>query len=370
MVNNPDLDCSGGTPKEKESIKFLNSICLNYDLIDISWRTRNPDRKLFSWKQKNPLVQRRLDFWLISDVCQDEVEERNIKTAIRTDHSAITISFNSLDERTRGPSYWKFNSSLVDDENYVLAINQKIPEWLGEFEEVIDKRVLWDLIKYRVRQFTMHYAKEKAQKRRQELVQVERSLRQAEERLAIDPSESNLEILEDLKMKYDSHFDYIAKGAIIRSRANWYEKGEKSNKYFLGLESHRGTKSCIRRLISSDGNLTTNPLKIMKEIEKFYSDLYAANDDTVYENHLFVQGTEIPKLSDDMRNICEGRLSVKECFDCLQSFENNKSPGNDGLTVEFYKTFWNSVGNLVVDSLNYSYECGELSNTQKQAIIT
>ena len=143
VVNNPNLDCSGGTPKEKESIKFLNSICLNYDLIDI-WRTRNPDRRLFSWKQKNPLVQRRLDFWLISDVCQDEVEETNIKTAIRTDHSAITISFNSLDEQTRGPSYWKFNSSLVDDENYVSAINQKIPEWLGEFEEVIDKRVLWD----------------------------------------------------------------------------------------------------------------------------------------------------------------------------------------------------------------------------------
>ena len=162
----------------------------------------------------------------------------------------------------------------------------------------------------------MHYAKEKAHKRRQELVQIEMSLRQAEERLAIDPSESNLEILEDLKMKYDSHFDYIAKGAIIRS--NWYEKGEKRNKYFLGLEPHRGTKSCIRRLISSDGNLTTNPLKIMKEIEKFYSDLYSANDDTVYENHLFVKGTEIPKLSDDMRNICEGRLLVKECFDCLK----------------------------------------------------
>ena len=205
-------------------------------------------------------------------------EETIIKTAIRTDHSAIIISFNSLDEQARGPSYWKFNSSLIDDENYVIAINQKIPEWLGEFKEVIDKRVLWDLIKYRVRQFTMHYAKEKAHKRRQELVQIEISLRQAEERLAIDPSEPNLVILEDLKIKYDSHFDYIAKGAIIRSGANWYEKGEKSNKYFLGLESHRGTKSCIRKVLSSDGNLTTNPLKIMKEIEKFYSDLYSADD--------------------------------------------------------------------------------------------
>ena len=62
----------------------------------------------------------------------------------------------------------------------------------------------------------------------------------------------------------------------------------------------------------------------MKEIEKFYCDLYTADDDTVYENNLFVQGTETPKLSDDMRNICEERLSTKECFDCLQSFENIK----------------------------------------------
>ena len=53
VVNDPDLDCSGGTPKEKESIKFLNSISLTYDLIDI-WRTRNPDRKLFSLETKEP----------------------------------------------------------------------------------------------------------------------------------------------------------------------------------------------------------------------------------------------------------------------------------------------------------------------------
>ena len=68
------------------------------------------------------------------------------------------------------------------------------------------------------------------------------------------------------------------------------KKHEKSNKYFLGLESHRGTISCICRLLSGDGNLTTNPVKIMKEIEKFYSNLYAADGEPVYEDHLFVQG--------------------------------------------------------------------------------
>ena len=114
VIMDQNLDCAGGSPSEKESVKFVNDICLNYDLIDI-WRTRNPDSTLFTWRQKKPLIQRRLDFWLFSDFCQDEVEETSIKIAIRTDHSATVIFFNSLDEPRRGPSYWKFNSSLIEE---------------------------------------------------------------------------------------------------------------------------------------------------------------------------------------------------------------------------------------------------------------
>ena len=78
----------------------------------------------------------------------------------------------------------------------------------------------------------------------------------------------------------------------------------------------------------------------------------------------------IPRLSVNQVQTCEGALTVPECFKCLQFFGCNKSPGNDGLTVEFYKAFWNTVGNLVVDSLHFAYEYGELSNSQKEAIIT
>ena len=50
-------------------------------------------------------------------------------------------------------------------------------------------------------------------------------------------------------------------------------------------------------------------------------------------------------------------------------FPNGKAPGNDGLTAEFYKGFWNLLGQQLTDSLNVSFEHGELSNSQKQAII-
>ena len=44
--------------------------------------------------------------------------------------------------------------------------------------------------------------------------------------------------------------------------------------------------------------------------------------------------------------------------------------GNDGLTVEFYRAFWHILGSVMVDSLNCSYDYGELSNSQKEALIT
>ena len=47
-----------------------------------------------------------------------------------------------------------------------------------------------------------------------------------------------------------------------------------------------------------------------------------------------------------------------------------KSPGNDGLTVEFFLAFWSLFRKLVVDSLNYAFEYSKLSNSQKQAVIT
>jgi len=50
--------------------------------------------------------------------------------------------------------------------------------------------------------------------------------------------------------------------------------------------------------------------------------------------------------------------------------QNNKSPGSDGITIEFYKIFWNDIKTHLIYSLNYSYNNENLTTLQKQGIIS
>ena len=47
----------------------------------------------------------------------------------------------------------------------------------------------------------------------------------------------------------------------------------------------------------------------------------------------------------------------------------NKSPGNDGLTKEFYEIFWEEIEIPLCNSVTKSYQSGELSLFQRQAVI-
>ena len=66
----------------------------------------------------------------------------------------------------------------------------------------------------------------------------------------------------------------------------------------------------------------------------------------------------------------EGLISKEECKKVLNSFPLNKVPGNDGLRIEFYKTFWDLIGEPLVASFNECFAKGTMSPSQRQAVIT
>ena len=67
---------------------------------------------------------------------------------------------------------------------------------------------------------------------------------------------------------------------------------------------------------------------------------------------------------------CEGALTIDECKAALNTFKSNKSPGCDGLPVEFYVEFWPEIGNELVECLNFGLSRGTLSLSQCRGVIT
>lgn len=93
---NVDMDCSGGNPElKKRSIEKVNDIMSKNYLIDI-WRIRHPNTRRFTWRQKTPLIERRLDFWLVSDSLQDDVDSVSIIPSLKSDHSFFLKWLNRL----------------------------------------------------------------------------------------------------------------------------------------------------------------------------------------------------------------------------------------------------------------------------------
>jgi len=75
-------------------------------------------------------------------------------------------------------------------------------------------------------------------------------------------------------------------------------------------------------------------------------------------------------LAPDMSALCEGHLTVAECFTALQGMVRRKAPGLDGLPMEFYLKFWSVLGPDLVDVLNSCLDAGCLSLSQRRGVIS
>ena len=122
-----DLDAEGGSPKLKiKSLSKLLSMMSENDLCDI-YRIRNPEAKRFTWRRKSPFKQRRLDCVLVSDTLQENIKAVCIIPSVQSDHSTITLTLCPVSENVRGRAYWKFNSSLTQDNYFIDSLKSQIP---------------------------------------------------------------------------------------------------------------------------------------------------------------------------------------------------------------------------------------------------
>ena len=226
--------CNGGNPSFKQkSFAKLIEIIETFNLCDI-WRIRNPKTKRFTFRQQHwsGFIQRRLDYIFTSNSLQESVLNTEVLPDFLSDHSPVFISYNEMRNIPIGPGFWKFNSSLLNNETSKINLRDFIKNNKSKLD-FNDTQLNWELLKYEIRKFIISYSKVIAKEERARQSKLENMLKFLENNLTDNLKKQQYGLL---KCKLHEIYDKIAEGVRVRSRCQQYEEGEKSNKFFLNLE--------------------------------------------------------------------------------------------------------------------------------------
>ena len=345
-----------------------------FDLIDIQ-RVRYPKSRKFTYESKAIGMKSRIDFFLLAKNLTKSVKKTEIYPSIAPDHKAIYTSLSWSCETPRGPGLWKFNNTLLKDEEYVEWVRKTYSNTVRYYRQATSKGLLWELIKMEIRNATISYAKYKAKVSRDRAEDIKRQLEQLDDTICnnfFSPDTNQILLhYDNLKSELQSLYENKGKQAMFRAKCRWVEQGERPTKYFFNMEKRNYNKKTIRELRLEDESTTINDKQILDQIEVYFRDLYTSEKTFSQEEYdEFTQHSQMPKLSDDDRDNLEGPLSYDECKNVLESFQSDKAPGEDGFTVEFYKFFYDLLGENLLACLNEAYEKNELTISQRRGIIT
>ena len=97
---------------------------------------------------------------------------------------------------------------MLNDKNYVDEMNLLIENFLSSLDEDSDYQLEWELLKLKIKDFTINYSKLKSTTRRNDLAKLYCKLNEVDKQLANDPQ--NLDLLQkrqkltmDIKLQED-----------------------------------------------------------------------------------------------------------------------------------------------------------------------
>ena len=102
----------------------------------------------------------------MSNSLQFAITDVDIGTAFGSDHAPVKMSVQDLSRSKRGPGFWKFNKSLINDPviaNEAIALLREIR---NDQAHSLQKQANFEFMKYKIRKFFFHTARAKTREKR------------------------------------------------------------------------------------------------------------------------------------------------------------------------------------------------------------
>ena len=345
--------------------KYLSDFRKSLNLVD-AWRKLHPRSREFSWFNSDFTLASRLDKFFVSSKILSSIRSCEISPCFFSDHDYINLCLEFHQGQVRGPGLWKFNASLLLDNEICAFIIDRISYRSSCIDYFPSLKSWWDFFKTSIKSEIVFFSRISRRSLSRECVLLVNRLVSLKRCLTSDDNSVAIEISR-LESELKALISRELEGSKIRSCVRWLEDGVRPTRYFFKLEHERIARNSVTSIFDSNDVEVFAREEIERAHVRFYSDLFSKEPiDAVYKQICL---DSIDKfLSPPQRDSCEGFLSLPELSDTLRSLNLGKSPGSDGLTTEFYLHFWSSLGPLLLRVAEQCSLDGELAESMKESI--
>ena len=137
-------------------------------------------------------------------------------------------------------------------------MKKHIENTINSLDSDFNYQMKWRFLKNEIRKFTISFSKNKAKPIRENKLNTEKQLQPLERKLNCNEAKDEYNVC---KENVNVIYDEIANAIKILSRCNWYEFGEKSNKFFLNLEKYRASDNTTMKVIRVTQEITDHQKK-------------------------------------------------------------------------------------------------------------
>lgn len=381
IVGDFNIKCSrldvgkGGSFRWEKSRVMLMEVMREKGLLDV-WRYENPEKREFTRRQmkEGRLKQSRIDLVLVQGETISYIEGIRHQQNSFSDHDGVRFGIK-VGRREVGGGMWILNAGYIEEEEYRKQMEDLLLQEKQWLEGCIEQNRLnndmgrrWEVTKNKIKSLSIMYSKE----RKKMMIKKERELR---EKLRIELSRVDdeegysIEKYIEVKMELEKYERDKCRGAILRSKAKYALEGEKCTSYFLGLEKRRQSKTYIYEINSKKGEIITDYVEILERVQEFYGELYRRGgvDEASMDEVLECVERE---LGEEDRMWCDKEIEEEEVVSAIEGLRSGKSPGGDGIGIEWYKAYKKEVAPILVEVYRVMERTGEVQNKMVEGVIT
>ena len=366
-VFDPALDRNTSTyVRPDPSSRQLTRLVESNGMRDL-FRLLHPSDRAYTWKRPNNLQMSCIDMIFATGDLASDIDSITITPWQWSDHSLVLASLAVPRATSRGPGFWKLNVSILNDSDYCSSVQSFWTDWRTQRHRFPDCILWWETGKAYLRDLSRQFCQQRTRERRRRRLDLECQLVRFRQQVTDGDPLANVDLAAVERQLRE--LDEIAiGGARVRSRIQWSEEGEKSSKFFFGLESRRQKEGLLNEVVDGTGRSCTTTPTMLEAVASFYDELFGPpclqgeHTDRLLESIT-------ASLDDSDRELLDRPLDAEEIYLSMRSMSTNKSPGIDGLSLEFYRQFWPLLADDLLVVYNEVLQRGILGPTQRTGVV-